>query len=162
MTLIDVNVYDAENNEALLQRVRLQYIPMLVFYDRAGNSTLHIGVLEPDALREQLAEIERSGLMDLDLTLIQSTSLLAYLIVFAGGVLTSLGPCNVATIPLIVGYVGGSHDMSRSRAFVLSFSFAVGLAITFMLLGHRCGCSSASGSAAVPTGGTTWWPASAS
>lgn len=52
-----------------------------------------------------------------------------------GGVLTSLGPCNLATIPLIVGFVGGSHDLSRRRAFTLSFAFAVGLAITFMLLG---------------------------
>lgn len=73
--------------------------------------------------------------MNLDFSLIQSTSLLAYLIVFAGGVLTSLGPCNVATIPLIVGFVGGSQDITRRRAFSLSLSFAIGLALTFMLLG---------------------------
>ena len=60
---------------------------------------------------------------------------MGYLIVFLGGVITSLGPCNLATIPLIVGFVGGSHDLSRRRAFVLSSAFALGLAITFMLLG---------------------------
>jgi len=73
--------------------------------------------------------------MRLDFSTIQNISALGYLIVFLGGVVTSLGPCNLATIPLIVGFVGGSHDLSRKRAFTLSFTFALGLAITFMLLG---------------------------
>jgi cytochrome c-type biogenesis protein len=73
--------------------------------------------------------------MPFDLSILQNFSLLGYLLVFLGGVLTSVGPCNLATIPLIVGFVGGSHDLSRRRSFTLSFAFAVGLAITFMLLG---------------------------
>lgn len=73
--------------------------------------------------------------MPFDLSAIQSASLVGYVIVFLGGVITSLGPCNLATIPLIVGYVGGARDLPRRRAFTLSLSFAVGLAITFMLLG---------------------------
>ena len=73
--------------------------------------------------------------MPFDITAIQNVSLLGYLLVFLGGLLTSLGPCNVATIPLIVGYVGGAHDLPRRRAFALSLAFALGLAITFMLLG---------------------------
>ena len=73
--------------------------------------------------------------MPFDMEVLRSASLVGYLLVFLGGVVTSLGPCNMATIPLIVGYVGGSHDVSRGRAFVLSTTFAVGLAITFMLLG---------------------------
>lgn len=67
--------------------------------------------------------------------LLQPTSILGYLLVFAGGVLASIGPCNVAMIPLIVGYVGGSQYLSRRRSFQISLSFAVGLAVTFMLLG---------------------------
>jgi cytochrome c-type biogenesis protein len=66
---------------------------------------------------------------------LQEVSLLAFLLVFAGGVVTSIGPCNIATIPLIVGYVGGSHDLPRRRAFILALAFAIGLALTFMLLG---------------------------
>ena len=54
---------------------------------------------------------------------------------FLGGIVTSIGPCNVAMIPLIIGYVGGSHNLPRRRAFWISFVFAVGLAVTFMLLG---------------------------
>jgi cytochrome c-type biogenesis protein len=41
----------------------------------------------------------------------------------------------VTTIPLIVGFVGGSRQMSRSRSFALALAFATGLAITFMVLG---------------------------
>lgn len=38
-------------------------------------------------------------------------------------------------IPLIVGYIGGSRDLPKSRAFWISLVFSVGLAVTFMLLG---------------------------
>ena len=73
--------------------------------------------------------------MPVDVETLRVASLAGYLLVFLGGVLTSLGPCNLAAIPLIVGYVGGAHDLGRGRAFGLSVTFAVGLAITFMLLG---------------------------
>jgi cytochrome c-type biogenesis protein len=73
--------------------------------------------------------------MPFDPTVLQTGSLVAYLLVFLGGVVTSIGPCNVATIPLIVGYVGGSTNLSRNRSFMLSLAFAIGLAITFMMLG---------------------------
>jgi cytochrome c-type biogenesis protein len=77
--------------------------------------------------------------MEVDMTFdpasLQTISPLAFVLVFLGGVVTSIGPCNLATIPLIVGYVGGSHNMTRYRAFTLSLAFAVGLALTFMLLG---------------------------
>lgn len=73
--------------------------------------------------------------MPFDMSLIQNISVVGYLIVFLGGIITSLGPCNLATIPLIVGFVGGSHNLSRFRSFSLSFAFALGLALTFMLLG---------------------------
>ncbi len=66
---------------------------------------------------------------------LRTASLLAFLLAFLGGIVTSLGPCNLATIPLIVGYVGGSHNLSRVRSFGLSLAFAIGLAITFMSLG---------------------------
>lgn len=73
--------------------------------------------------------------MTLDFTLLQQASPLALLLAFAGGVLTSIGPCNVAMIPLIVGYLGGSRDMTRWRSFYLAATFALGLAITFVILG---------------------------
>lgn len=73
--------------------------------------------------------------MDWDLTVIQRISPLALVLVFGGGVVTSIGPCNIAMIPLIIGFLGGSQDLNRRRSFLLSATFATGLAITFMLLG---------------------------
>jgi cytochrome c-type biogenesis protein len=83
---------------------------------------------------------------------LQTASLLAFGLVFLGGVITSLGPCNVATIPLIVGYVGGSRNLPRARSFVLSLAFAVGLALTFMLLGVAAALIGGLIGAA-----TSWW-----
>lgn len=73
--------------------------------------------------------------MTFDPAVLQTGSLLAFLLVFLGGVVTSIGPCNVAMIPLVIGYVGGSRHLSQSRSFILSLTFAMGLAVTFMLLG---------------------------
>lgn len=73
--------------------------------------------------------------MNIDPSLLQPASILGYLLVFLGGVLTSIGPCNIAMIPLIIGYIGGSHQLPRKKAFGISLVFAIGLAVTFMLLG---------------------------
>lgn len=60
---------------------------------------------------------------------------LAFLLVLLGGVITSIGPCNLAMVPAIMAYVGGQSDVSRARSFWLSFFFTLGSASTFMLLG---------------------------
>ncbi len=73
--------------------------------------------------------------MPIDPSLFQNVSAMAFLLAFLGGVVTSIGPCNIATIPLIVGYMGGSANLSRQRSLALSSAFAVGQALTFMLLG---------------------------
>ena len=73
--------------------------------------------------------------MNLDPLVLQTASPLAFVLVFLGGIVTSIGPCNVAMIPLIIGFVGGSGQLGRGRSFSLSLTFTVGLAITFMLLG---------------------------
>ncbi len=73
--------------------------------------------------------------MTFDPETLQSFSFFGFVLVFLGGLVTSLGPCNVATIPLIVGFVGGFRDLSRRRSFSLSLAFALGLAVTFVLLG---------------------------
>jgi len=73
--------------------------------------------------------------MNLDPAILTPSSLIGYLLVFFGGVITSIGPCNVAMVPLIIGYVGGSAEIPKRKAFGISLVFALGLAITFMLLG---------------------------
>jgi cytochrome c-type biogenesis protein len=60
---------------------------------------------------------------------------LAYLGVFVGGILSSSSPCVLATIPLVIGYVGGYSEGDRRKALVYSLTFVLGLSITFTILG---------------------------
>jgi cytochrome c biogenesis protein CcdA len=60
---------------------------------------------------------------------------LAYLGVFIGGILSSSSPCVLATIPLVIGYVGGYSEGDRRKALLYSLTFILGLSITFTVLG---------------------------
>nr|MBC7243782.1 cytochrome c biogenesis protein CcdA [Chloroflexota bacterium] len=73
--------------------------------------------------------------MEWDFSAVANVSLWAYLIVFTRGVLTSIGPCNMAMIPLVIAFVAGQKQISRWRSLTLSGAFALGLAITFTALG---------------------------
>jgi len=67
--------------------------------------------------------------------IVAELSALAYALVFLGGVLTSIGPCNLSMVPVIIAYVGGQQDLGRARGFWLSGFFTLGSSITFMALG---------------------------
>lgn len=56
VALVDVDVYD-EQNRNLLQRANIRAIPTLIFVDAEGEVTGHVGVMESDALREQLRQM---------------------------------------------------------------------------------------------------------
>ena len=60
---------------------------------------------------------------------------LAPLIALLAGLLTSLTPCSLSTIPLILGCVGGLNEHEPKKAFRLSLVFALGSMITFTALG---------------------------
>ncbi len=56
-----------------------------------------------------------------------------------GGVSVLFSPCHLASIPLIIGYVGGQEKMVRPRqASVYSILFTAGLFITIALIGAVC------------------------
>jgi cytochrome c biogenesis protein CcdA len=66
---------------------------------------------------------------------LSNNPLLAYLGVFVGGLLSSSSPCVLATIPLVIGYVGGYSEGDRRKALLYSLTFILGLSITFTILG---------------------------
>lgn len=66
--------------------------------------------------------------------LISSFSLWGYGLVFLAGIVTSITPCNVSMIPVIIAHVGGT-ETGRKRSFILSVFFTLGTATTFMFLG---------------------------
>jgi cytochrome c biogenesis protein CcdA len=56
--------------------------------------------------------------------------------VFLGGVLTALNPCVLATLPLVVAFVGGRKDVgSAGRGIALTLAFVGGLSVSFAALG---------------------------
>ena len=60
--------------------------------------------------------------------------LVAFGAVFLAGVVSSASPCVLATIPLVVGFVGGYSDGDKGKAFRYSLVFVLGLSLTSELL----------------------------
>jgi cytochrome c-type biogenesis protein len=67
--------------------------------------------------------------------LISNSFYLAPFIALMAGVLTSVTPCALSSVPLVIGYVGGAGNNDTKRAFKLSLVFATGTAVTFTILG---------------------------
>ncbi|MBE3088858.1 MAG: sulfite exporter TauE/SafE family protein [Actinobacteria bacterium] len=68
-------------------------------------------------------------------TLIKSNIWLAPVLAILAGILTAFTPCSLSTIPLVVGYVGGTADNDTKKSFRLSLVFALGMTVTFTVLG---------------------------
>ncbi len=60
---------------------------------------------------------------------------IAPLISLFAGIISSIMPCSLTTIPLIIGCVSGTQANSGKKAFKLSVFFSIGMAITFTTLG---------------------------
>ena len=66
---------------------------------------------------------------------LEGHSLLAYFSVFIGGLVISFTPCVYPLIPIIVGYIGGQKEKSRTKAFFISLIYVLGMAVTYSILG---------------------------
>ncbi|WP_370455525.1 cytochrome c biogenesis CcdA family protein [Synechococcus sp. RSCCF101] len=56
------------------------------------------------------------------------------LVVFAGGLITSLGPCSLSLLPVTLAYLAGFEDGPRSP-WLRSGSFASGVILSLVILG---------------------------
>jgi len=84
--------------------------------------------------------------------LITESVWLAPLLALIAGLLTSFTPCSLSSIPLVIGFVGGTNQRDTKRAFWLSVTFASGAAVTFTVLGVA-----ASYAGKLMGNGATWW-----
>jgi cytochrome c-type biogenesis protein len=67
---------------------------------------------------------------------VEGTPLVALGAALVWGILSIiLSPCHLASIPLIVGWIGAQEVKSARRAFAISTLFAVGILITIALIG---------------------------
>ncbi|NJL47746.1 MAG: cytochrome c biogenesis protein CcdA [Leptolyngbyaceae cyanobacterium SM2_5_2] len=64
---------------------------------------------------------------------------LSLTIVGLAGLLTSLSPCLLSMLPIMVGYMGGYDTTSKRESALQSVGFALGLATTLAILGLVAG-----------------------
>lgn len=77
---------------------------------------------------------------------------LAPVLALVAGILTSVTPCALTSVPLVIGYVGGTGQSDTKRAFKLSAVFSLGMAATFTVLG-----TAASLLGKLMQGTGSWW-----
>ena len=60
---------------------------------------------------------------------------LALILVFAGGILTSLTPCVYPLIPITVSIFGANESAGLFKSFLLSVVYVLGIVVTYSILG---------------------------
>jgi cytochrome c biogenesis protein CcdA len=65
----------------------------------------------------------------------QTRPILAYGASYMGGVVATASPCILASIPLVIGFVGGYAGGNKKQAFFYSLTFVLGLAVVMSILG---------------------------
>jgi cytochrome c biogenesis protein CcdA len=65
----------------------------------------------------------------------QTRPVLGYGAAYVGGVIATASPCILASIPLVIGFVGGYAEGRKQQAFFYSVTFVVGLALVMSILG---------------------------
>ena len=80
-------------------------------------------------------------------------SLLFLIISFLGGILSSISPCSIGMLPIIVGYVGGYSDDNKFKTFIQLSSFVLGLSCVLSIIGIFCAIS---GNVFASFGGAYW------
>ncbi|MFH1622496.1 MAG: cytochrome c biogenesis protein CcdA [Candidatus Omnitrophota bacterium] len=58
-----------------------------------------------------------------------------FLLAFGAGALISFNPCVYPLLPITIGYIGASARGSKLKGFLLSVIYALGVAITYSILG---------------------------
>ena len=74
---------------------------------------------------------------------LQHNPALAIVLLFVAGLATSLTPCIYPMIPITVGVIGGTAEAGRTRrrTAVLTFTYVLGLALVYALLGAIAGAT---------------------
>jgi thiol:disulfide interchange protein len=66
---------------------------------------------------------------------LDNITIVSFVAIYLGGVLTSFTPCIYPLVPVIVGVIGSSKEQSKLKNFMLSICYVLGMALTFAVLG---------------------------
>ncbi len=76
-----------------------------------------------------------------NLTELFSTQTSIYLLfgaAFLGGLISSVSPCSLSMLPLIIGYIGGYSKEKPMKTLVQMIFFVIGTGIVFSIIGIIC------------------------
>ncbi len=144
-------VADLDNPQTALffEEFEIYYIPAFYFIDSEGEVLLEeAGVFSFEEMQSRVeliignsgSEERAKGKLEIFFSetlpaAMGEKSLLVYLIVLAGGIVTSISPCILTMIPLLIGYLVGYGRGNKVRGFYLSAIFVTGMAFTFSVMG---------------------------
>lgn len=146
-----VQYVDLEADPDAAEMFEITIIPTQIFFDDAGMELWrHEGFLSEDTVVAKFRELGvalgppvgnggtggPSGLMGRASAAIEGTAALALGGAFVWGVLSVLlSPCHLASIPLIVAFIGGQGTKTSRRAFAIASLFSAGILVTIGVIG---------------------------
>ena len=57
---------------------------------------------------------------------------------FLGGLISSISPCSLSMLPLIIGYIGGYSNEKPVKTLIQMIFFVIGTGIVFSIIGAIC------------------------
>lgn len=68
----------------------------------------------------------------------QSSIYILFGAAFLGGLISSISPCSLSMLPLIIGYIGGYSDEKPLKTLLQMIVFVIGSGIVFSIIGAIC------------------------
>ena len=68
----------------------------------------------------------------------QSSIYILFGAAFVGGLISSISPCSLSMLPLIIGYIGGYSDEKPLKTLLQMIVFVIGSGIVFSIIGAIC------------------------
>ena len=68
----------------------------------------------------------------------QSSIYILFLASFLGGLISSISPCSLSMLPLIIGYIGWYSDAKPMRTLLQMIIFVIGSGLVFAIIGGIC------------------------
>lgn len=68
----------------------------------------------------------------------QSSIYILFAAAFLGGLISSISPCSLSMLPLIIGYIGGYSDEKPLKTLLQMIVFVIGSGIVFAIIGAIC------------------------
>lgn len=145
----EIVVVSIDKFPAASREYEIKAIPQQIYFNANGEEVYRPdpGLYPKEKVLEILHAVEKKGTYEGEATfafrvkkMVSAGSWLAVVLVFCMGLITASNPCVLATIPLLVGFIGGYKGVSGwKKSFFFSLFFVLGISVMFMTLGIIAG-----------------------